>query len=244
VKPPLLVKTHGGPTARTSTTFRLDIQFWTSRGFAVLDVDYGGSTGYGKEYRQSLRHKWGIVDVNDASLGAKFCVEKGWVNPEWLCIDGRSAGGYTTLAALTFRDEFSAGASMCGISNLVTLCEHTHKFESRYTDTLVGPYPEGVDIYNERAPIMHTDGLSCPVILLQGTNDKVVPPDQAELMFDALDNKGIGTTLVLYEGEGHKLQKSENSSHALNSEYSFFCQIFGFEAEDVEKIPIGEKIKV
>lgn len=184
------------------------------------------------------------MDVNDACNGAKYCVEQGWVNERWLSIDGRSAGGYTTLASLTFQNVFTAGASLYGISNLVALCKETHKFESRYMDSLVGPYPEKENLYNERAPIMHTENLSCPVILLQGTEDKVVPPGQAEEMYHVLRSKGIDTTLVLYNGEGHGFRRGENIAHSLNSQYSFFCQIFGLETNDVDKIPIGEKLTI
>lgn len=244
VKPPLLVKAHGGPTSATSTTFRLDIQYWTTRGFGVLDVDYGGSTGYGKEYRQLLRHEWGVVDVEDVCHGALYCVEQGWANADWLAIDGRSAGGYTTLAALTFDHVFSAGASLYGVSDLVSLNDDTHKFESRYLEGLVGRYPEDKAIYDERCPIRHTDRLQCPVLLLQGDEDKVVPPNQAEMMFEVLKEKGLATTLVMYKGEQHGFRKGENVQHALNSEYSFFCQVFGIEALDVAPIEIGARIEI
>ena len=245
VKPPLLVKAHGGPTAQTSTTFRLVIQFWTSRGFAVLDVNYGGSTGYGKEFRQSLQGQWGIVDVNDVCAGAEYCVKQGWVNPEWLCIDGSSAGGYTTLAALTFRDTFSAGASLYGVSDLSALAEDTHKFESRYLDGLVGKYPEDKAIFDQRCPILFTDKLNCPILLLQGTEDKIVPPNQAERMFEALQKKGLPTSLVLYKDEQHGFRKKENIRHALTAEYSFFCQVFGIEPEEgTEPIAIGERMEL
>ena len=244
IKPPLLVKAHGGPTSSTSTTFRLDIQYWTTRGFGILDVDYGGSTGYGKEYRQLLRKQWGIVDVEDVCHGALYCVEQGWANGDWLAIDGRSAGGYTTLAALTFSDVFKAGASLYGVSDLVTLNDDTHKFESRYLDGLIGPYPDDKAIYDERCPIKHTERLDCPVLLLQGDEDKVVPPNQAEMMFSVLKNKGLDTTLVLYKGEQHGFRKGENVQHALNSEYSFFCQVFGIEALDVAPIEIGSRLEV
>ena len=244
VKPPLLVKAHGGPTSATSTTFRLDIQYWTTRGFGVLDVDYGGSTGYGKEYRQLLRHMWGVVDVEDVCQGALYCVAQGWANGDWLAIDGRSAGGYTTLAALTFSNVFLAGASLYGVSDLVSLNDDTHKFESRYLEGLVGRYPEDKTIYDERCPILHTDRLQCPVLLLQGDEDKVVPPNQAEMMFQVLKGKGLATTLVVYKGEQHGFRKGENVQHALNSEYSFFCQVFGIEALDVAPIEIGSRIEI
>lgn len=244
VKPPLLVKAHGGPTSSTSTTFRLDIQYWTTRGFGVLDVDYGGSTGYGKEYRQLLRKQWGIVDVEDVCSGALYCVEQGWANGDWLAIDGRSAGGYTTLAALTFSDVFKAGASLYGVSDLVTLNNDTHKFESRYLEGLIGPYPDDKAIYDERCPIKHTERLDCPVLLLQGDEDKIVPPNQAEMMFSVLKSKGLDTTLVLYKGEQHGFRKGENVQHALNSEYSFFCQVFGIDSLDVTPIEIGSRLEI
>jgi dienelactone hydrolase len=245
--PPLLVKAHGGPTGRTSTTFRLDIAFWNSRGFAILDVDYGGSTGYGKDFQQSLQKNWGIVDVDDVCSGAQYCVEQGWVNPDWLCIDGRSAGGYTTLAALAFRDVFFAGASLYGIGDLSALYDGTHKFESRYMDGLIGSYPEKKSVYEERCPINYTEKLSCPVILLQGDEDKVVPPDQAETMFEVLTAKGLPSALIIYKGEQHGFRKSENIRHALLSEYNFFCETFGIKAQSEENfggIEIGKRIEV
>lgn len=249
LKPPLLVKAHGGPTSSTSTTFRLDIQYWTSRGFAILDVDYGGSTGYGKEFRESLRGQWGILDVADVCEGAKFCVEKEWVNGKWLCIDGKSAGGYTTLAALTFQDTFHAGASLYGVGDLSALYLGTHKFESRYMDRLIGPYPEKKDVYDARCPILKADKLSCPVILLQGDQDKVVPPDQAETMFEALKAKNIPTNLIMYKGEQHGFRKAENIRHSLFSEYCFFCKVFGIEPQPDEEfkdtaIPLGARVDI
>jgi len=246
-QPPLLVKAHGGPTARTSTTFRLDIQFWTSRGFAVLDVDYAGSTGYGKDFQQSLQGKWGLLDVDDVSKGAQYCVDEGWVNPDWLCIDGRSAGGYTTLAALAFKDVFQAGASLYGIGDLSALYTGTHKMESRYMDGLIGPYPEMKAVYDERCPINYTDKFNCPVILLQGDEDKVVPADQAEKMFEVLNARGFPSALVIYKGEQHGFRKSENISHALLSEYYFFCETFGIKAQAEKNfggIEIGQRIEV
>lgn len=165
-KPPLLVKVHGGPTACASTVFQLKIQYWTSRGFAILDVDYGGSTGYGRDYRLSLNGQWGITDVDDVCSGAEWCAEQGFVDANSICIDGGSAGGYTTLASLAFRDTFKVGASLYGVADLSALAEETHKFESKYLDTLVGRYPEEKHIYDERAPINFTDQLNCPVILL------------------------------------------------------------------------------
>ncbi|MFM7887700.1 MAG: S9 family peptidase, partial [Pseudanabaena sp.] len=181
-KPPLLVKSHGGPTASTSGSLSLGIQYWTSRGFAVLDVNYGGSTGYGREYRDRLKGNWGIVDVDDCANGAKFLADKGLVDGDRLAISGGSAGGYTTLCALTFRDDFKAGASHYGICDLEALATDTHKFESRYLDSLIGKYPEQKDLYIQRSPIHFTDKLSCAIAFFQGLEDKVVPPNQAEMM--------------------------------------------------------------
>jgi dipeptidyl aminopeptidase/acylaminoacyl peptidase len=245
--PPLLVKAHGGPTARRSTTFRLDVQFWTSRGLAVLDVDYGGSTGYNKAYRQSLLGKWGLLDVDDVKHAALYCVLQKKANANWICIDGRSAGGYTTLAAFTFTNTFRAGASLFGIGDLSLLADETHKFESRYLEGLIGPYPEGKEMFDTRCPILHLDQLTCPAILLQGDEDKVVPPSQAETMYAALRKKGLPSTLILYKGEQHGFRQSNHISHALLSEYSFFCQTFGFELQqegDFKGIKIGERVEI
>ena len=192
--PPLLVQSHGGPTGATSTALNLPIQFWTSRGFAVLDVNYGGSTGYGRPYRQRLNDTWGIVDVDDHVNGAKFLIERGLVDPDRTAIRGWSASGYTTLAALTFADQFQAGVSHFGISDLETMTTDTHKFESRYLDGLIGPYPEGKDIYMERSPIHHLEGFTEPLILFQGSEDTVVPPDQAEKMYEAMAARGLPRT--------------------------------------------------
>ena len=227
--PPLLVKVHGGPTACTSAGFNPGIQFWTSRGFAVLDVDYGGSTGYGREYRRRLRGQWGIVDIDDACAGAEYLVQQGLADGARLAIDGGSAGGYTTLGALAFRDVFTAGCSLYGVADLGALAGDTHKFESRYLDGLVGPYPEKKALYDERAPINAVDRLSCPILLLQGDEDKIVPPNQAELMHKALLAKGLPCALKIYVGEQHGFRKSENIEDALNSELYFFSKVFGFE---------------
>lgn len=231
-RPPLIVKSHGGPTAATSTTLELKVQFWTSRGFAVLDVNYGGSTGYGRAYRSRLDRKWGIVDVADCVNAAKYIVEKGLVDNEHVAIAGGSAGGYTTLSALTFYDFFKAGASYYGICDLEALTKDTHKFESRYLDRLVGPYPERRDIYLERSPIHHTDKLSCPVILMQGLEDKIVLPNQAEMMRDALREKGLPVAHVPFQGEQHGFRKAESIKRALEAELYFYSKIFGFEPAD------------
>ena len=238
-KPPLVVKSHGGPTAAAASRLNLGIQYWTSRGFAFLDVNYGGSSGYGREYRQRLDGKWGIVDVDDCANGARYLAEKGEVDGNRLAITGGSAGGYTTLCALTFRDVFKAGASHYGVSDLEALVKDTHKFESRYLDRLIGPYPERQDIYKERSPIHFTDKLSCPVIFFQGLEDKVVPPNQAEMMVSALKAKGLPVAYVPFEGEQHGFRRAENIKRALDGEFYFYSRVFGFElAELVEAVAI------
>lgn len=232
-RPPLLVKSHGGPTAATSATFNPGIQYWTSRGIAVLDVNYGGSTGYGRAYRERLKGQWGVVDVDDCVNGAKYLAAQGWVDGDRLCIDGGSAGGYTTLAALAFRDVFKAGASFYGVSDLTALATDTHKFESRYLDGLIGPYPEEAELYRARSPINAVDQLSCPVIFFQGDEDKIVPPNQAEMMVEALKTKGLPVAYVLYEGEQHGFRKAENIKRTLDGELYFYAQVFGFQLADV-----------
>ena len=230
-RPPLLVKSHGGPTAAASAALDLRIQFWASRGFAVVDVDYGGSTGYGRDYRELLRGQWGVVDVEDCVHAARALVDQGRVDPEQLAISGGSAGGYTTLCALTFHDTFRAGASHYGIGDLEALARDTHKFESRYTDALVGPYPQARELYRERSPIHFTERLSCPVIFFQGLEDQVVPPAQAEAMVDALAKMGIPHAYVPFEEEQHGFRRAENIRTALEGELYFYGQIFGFETD-------------
>jgi dipeptidyl aminopeptidase/acylaminoacyl peptidase len=238
-RPPLLVKSHGGPTAATSTAFNLKIQYWTSRGFAVLDVNYGGSTGYGRAYRDRLKGLWGIVDVDDCVNGARYLAQEGAVDPNRLVIDGGSAGGYTTLCALIFRDVFKAGASYYGVSDLEALATDTHKFEARYLDSLIGPYPERKDLYIARSPIHATQRLNCPVIFFQGDEDKIVPPNQAEMMVTALRQKGLPVAYVLYEGEQHGFRKAENIKRTLDGEFYFYSRVFGFEMADaVEPVAI------
>jgi dipeptidyl aminopeptidase/acylaminoacyl peptidase len=231
-QPPLLVKSHGGPTAAAQTTLNLAIQYWTSRGIAVLDVNYGGSSGYGRAYRNRLKGQWGIVDVDDCVNGARFLVEKGLVDGNRLAITGGSAGGYTTLCALTFRNFFKAGASHYGISDLEALAHDTHKFESRYEESLVGPYPARQDLYRERSPIHFTDRLSCPLIIFQGMEDKVVPPNQAEKMVATLRAKGLPVAYVPFEGEQHGFRKAENIKRALDAELYFYSRVFGFSLAD------------
>ena len=237
--PPLLVISHGGPTSATSTALNLTIQFWTSRGIAVLDVNYGGSSGYGRAYRQRLNGQWGVVDVDDCVNGARYFAEHGYVDANRLTIQGGSAGGYTTLSALTFRDVFKAGASYYGISDLEAMTEDTHKFESRYLDNLIGPYPEQRDRYRARSPIHFTDHLSCPLILFQGLEDKVVPPNQAEMMVEALRAKGLPVAYVPFEGEQHGFRRSENIQRSLEAELYFYARVFGFTpAEVLEPVAI------
>ncbi|MBL7062869.1 MAG: S9 family peptidase [Anaerolineae bacterium] len=238
-RPPLIVIIHGGPTSAASSALSLGIQYWTSRGVAVLDVNYGGSTGYGRAYRQRLQGQWGVVDVDDCVNGARSLVERGEVDGKRLIIRGGSAGGYTTLCALTFRDVFKAGASYFGLSELEVFAEETHKFESRYLDRLVGPYPERRDLYRERSPINFIERLSCPVIFFQGLEDKIVPPNQAELMVEALRAKGVPVAYLPFEGEQHGFRRAENIKRALNSELYFYSRIFGFDlADPVEPVPI------
>ncbi len=238
-KPPLIVISHGGPTSATTSALNLNIQYWTSRGFAVLDVNYGGSTGYGRAYRERLNGQWGVVDVDDCVNGAKYLVAQGEVDGERLIIRGGSAGGYTTLCALTFRDLFKAGASYYGIGDLEALTRETHKFESHYLDRLIGPYPERRDLYLIRSPIHHIEGLNCPVIFLQGAEDRIVPPDQAEAMVAALRAKGIPVAYLLFEGEQHGFRRAENIRRALEAELYFYARVFGFAlADPVPPIPI------
>jgi len=238
-RPPLLVLSHGGPTAAASSALKPAIQYWTSRGIAVVDVNYGGSTGYGRAYRGRLDGQWGIVDVDDCVNAARYLVERGDVDGDRLIIRGGSAGGYTTLCALTFRDVFKAGASYYGIGDLEALARDTHKFEARYEDRLVGPYPQRRDLYRQRSPIHFTDRLSCPVIFFQGLDDKVVPPNQAEAMVAALRAKNLSVAYVPFEGEQHGFRRAETIKRALEAELYFYSRVFGFEAADpIEPVPI------
>ena len=238
-KPPLLVKSHGGPTAATSSQLSLKTQYWTSRGFAVVDVNYGGSTGYGKAYQHRLDGQWGIVDVDDCTNAARYLVAQGLADIERLAISGGSAGGYTTLAALTFGDTFKAGASYYGVSDLAALAKDTHKFESRYLDRLVAPYPAQSKIYEDRSPLYFTDRLSCPIAFFQGLEDKVVPPNQAEMMVEALKAKGIPVAYVTFPTEQHGFREAANIQRALTGEFYFYAQVFGFQpADEIEPIEI------
>jgi dipeptidyl aminopeptidase/acylaminoacyl peptidase len=237
--PPLLVISHGGPTSATSSALSLSIQFWTSRGFAVLDVDYGGSSGYGRAYRERLKGQWGIVDVDDCVNGAQYLVERGLVDGKRLAIRGGSAGGYTTLCALTFRDTFSAGASHFGVSDLTSLAKDTHKFESRYLFSLVGPYPEREDLYYQRSAINFANRIICPVIFFQGVEDKVVPPEQAASMVEALRANNVPVAYLLFEGEQHGFRRAENIKRTLEAELYFYSRVFHFEpASPIEPVVI------
>ncbi|MGB8434990.1 MAG: S9 family peptidase [Burkholderiales bacterium] len=237
--PPLVVIGHGGPTGATTPSFSLAIQFWTSRGIAVLDVNYRGSTGYGRAYRELLRGLWGVADVEDCVDGAMHLVAQGRVDEKRLAIRGGSAGGFTALAALTFYDFFNAGASYYGIGDLEALARDTHKFESRYTDSLVGPYPERKDLYEARSPIHFVDQLSCPVIFFQGLADKVVPPNQAETMVDALRAKGLPVAYLAFEGEQHGFRRAETIIRAREAELYFYGKVFGFTPADaIDPVPI------
>ncbi len=238
-KPPLLVISHGGPTGHSFPLLTLNFQFWTTRGFAVLDVNYGGSTGFGTEYRRRLNGTWGIVDVQDCVNGGKFLAEQGLVDGERLVIRGGSAGGFTTLCALTFHDVFKAGASYYGVSDIELLLKETHKFESRYESSLVGPYPERRDLYVARSPIYSAKKISCPLLLLQGLEDKVVPPNQAELMYEAVKSNGIPVAYLAFEGEDHGFRKKENIQRSLEAELYFYSRVFKFRTADlIDPIPI------
>jgi dipeptidyl aminopeptidase/acylaminoacyl peptidase len=222
-RPPLLVKCHGGPTAAASSTLNLAMQYWTSRGIAVLDVNYGGSTGFGRDYRDRLHLSWGVVDVDDAVAGARFLAEHGLVDGKRCVISGASAGGYTTLAALAFRDFFQGGASYYGVSDAAALARDTHKFESHYLDWLIGPYPAQEARYRERSPLYHADRVSKPVIFFQGEDDAIVPPNQAQVMVEALRRKGNAVGYLLFSGEQHGFRKAANIQRCLDAELYFYA---------------------
>ena len=230
--PPLIVKSHGGPTAETVPALDLEIQYFTSRGFAVVDVNYGGSTGYGRPYRERLYGRWGIVDVVDSINAARFLVERGEADPDRLVVTGGSAGGYTTLCSLTFHDAFACGASYFGVADLEPFAASTHKFELRYLDLLVGPYPETAELWRERSPVRHADLISRPILLLQGLEDEVVPPSQAEIMIEALEANRIPHAYLAFEGEQHGFRRAETIVRALEAELTFYGRILGFDPAD------------
>jgi dipeptidyl aminopeptidase/acylaminoacyl peptidase len=237
--PPLIVYVHGGPTGAVSNALDLDDQFWTSRGFGYLVVNYGGSTGYGRDYRQRLNGQWGVVDVNDSVNGARYLVDRGLVDGNRIAITGGSAGGYTVLRALTSTHYFKAGASHFGISDLEVFHADTHKFESMYDQGLIGRWPEERHLYRERSAIHSLDRIEAPVILFQGLEDKIVPPNQAELIVDALRKKGLPVAYIAFEGEQHGFRIAKNIKRALEGELYFYSQVFGFKlADPVEPVPI------
>jgi dipeptidyl aminopeptidase/acylaminoacyl peptidase len=239
-RPPLIVMSHGGPTGATRGDYDAKLQYWTSRGFAVVDVNYGGSTGYGRAYRELLRGTWGAVDVDDCVAAAQWLAGQGLVDGSRMVIRGGSAGGFTTLAALTFRPGvFAGGASLYGVADLGALATDTHKFESRYLDGLIGPWPAAKDVYEDRSPIHHTDRLSVPMILFQGLEDEVVPPAQAEMMAAALRRKGIPFAYLAFEGEQHGFRKATTIVRVAEAELWFYGRVLGFRpADDIEPVPM------
>ena len=239
-KPPLVVMSHGGPTSMARNSLRLSIQFWTSRGFAVLDVNYGGSSGFGRAYRDLLRGQWGVVDVEDCVAGARHLAAQGRADGDRMAIRGGSAGGFTTLCALAFHRVFKAGASYFGVSDLAALDADTHKFESHYSTYLVAPPPERERIYAERSPALHAELLSCPTIFFQGLDDKVVPPAQSEVMVAALKARGIPVAYLAFEGEGHGFRRKETLQRTLEAEAWFYAHVFGFDLADaVEPVAVS-----
>ena len=237
--PPLLVHSHGGPTGAATSVLNLRTQFWTSRGWGLVDVNYGGSTGYGTEYRRRLNGNWGIVDVDDCVNAARHLVELGLADPRRVAIAGGSAGGYTTLAALTTRDFFRAGANHFGISDLVPFAHETHKFESRYLFSLIGPWPEAAALYRDRSPLTHVEDLNCPLIVFQGLEDKIVPPNQSELIVDAVRRNGLPVAYLAFPGEQHGFRQAKNIKRSLEGELYFYSQVFDFAlADEIEPVPI------
>ncbi|MEZ4863784.1 MAG: prolyl oligopeptidase family serine peptidase [Caldilineaceae bacterium] len=238
-RPPLLVISHGGPTSATQAELAMGIQYWTSRGIGVVDVNYGGSTGYGRAYRQRLQGNWGIVDVMDCINAARYLIDQGKADPARVAVRGGSAGGYTTLRALTWQDFFAAGASYYGLAELETFVYDTHKFESRYLDYLIGPYPAAKERYFERSPVNFADQLNTPVILLQGLEDKIVPPSQAEIMVEALAKKGLPYAYLAFAEEQHGFRKAANIIRSAEAELYFYGKIFGFEpADEIKPVQI------
>jgi dipeptidyl aminopeptidase/acylaminoacyl peptidase len=244
--PPLVVLSHGGPTSMTTNSFSLSIQWWTSRGFGVVDVNYGGSSGYGRAYRERLYGQWGVVDVKDCAAATTHLVERGLVDGNRLIIRGGSAGGFTTLAALTSLSLFKAGASFYGVGDLILLAKDTHKFESRYLDRLIGPLPQAQSLYRERSPVNHVDKLTCPVIFFQGEDDKTVPPNQAQTMVEAMAARGLPVAYYSFAGEGHGFRKAETLRRVLELELDFYGRVFGFnppglsERVEIANMPPGK----
>jgi dipeptidyl aminopeptidase/acylaminoacyl peptidase len=236
--PPYIAFVHGGPTGRVAPTVRSRVNYFTSRGIGVVDVNYGGSTGYGREYRDRLRGQWGIVDVEDTVAAVHGLADEGLADRSRLAISGGSAGGWTVLASLTSTDAFACGTSYYGVAELVTFHETTHDFESHYDDSLVGPWPQAKDLYVDRAPLSHVDRLSCPVLLLQGLDDPVVPPSQAELFRDALVANGLAHAYIAYEGESHGFRRESTLINSLESELSFYGQVMGFDPPDVPTLEL------
>ncbi|MGQ0445011.1 MAG: dipeptidyl-peptidase 5 [Beijerinckiaceae bacterium] len=238
--PPLVVLSHGGPTSMTTNGFSLSVQWWTSRGFGVADVNYGGSSGYGRAYRERLYGQWGVVDVEDCAAAANHLVARGLADAARLVIRGGSAGGFTTLAALTSLHLFKAGASFYGVGDLMLLAKDTHKFESRYLDRLIGPLPQAQALYDERSPVHHIDRLACPVIFFQGEDDKTVPPNQAETMVAAMTARGLPVAYYSFAGEGHGFRKAETLRRVLELELDFYGRVFGFSPPGVsERVEIA-----
>jgi dipeptidyl aminopeptidase/acylaminoacyl peptidase len=239
--PPLIVDVHGGPTSTSTAMFSLATQYWTSRGFGYVAVNYGGSIGYGREYRERLNGQWGVVDRHDTVNAAHYLVEQGAAESARLLIRGGSAGGYTVICALTFTDEFAAGASYFGIADLEPFAKgDTHKFESKYEHTLVGPYPESAELYRERSPIHFADRITTPMLVLTGEDDMVVPMSQAELIVSALEENGIPHAYLVFPGEGHGFRRSETIVRALEAELSFYAQVLGLDLGDaVPKLEIA-----
>ncbi len=231
-RPPLITLLHGGPTGFAGAEFKIAYQFWTTRGFAILDVNYSGSGGFGRAYRERLRGRWGLLDVDDCIAGALTLAERGLVDPNRLAIRGGSAGGYATLRALTRSDVFTTGIVLYGIGDLETMVRDTHKFEARYLDGLVGPYPEAQAVYRDRSPIHHLDRLSAPILLLHGTEDRVVPPNQAEALAAAARAKGLPVAMIMFAGEGHGFRKAETIRVATEAQIFFLSRIFGYEPAD------------
>jgi dipeptidyl aminopeptidase/acylaminoacyl peptidase len=247
--PPLIVECHGGPTGSTKNALDMQVQYWTSRGFAVLCLNYGGSAGYGREYRNRLRNNWGVVDVNDAVNGARYLVEQGLVDPNRTIVRGGSAGGYLTFAALAFRNYFKAGSALFGISDLEVWHLETHKYESHYAETLVGPYPAMRDLYHERSPYRKANQINAPMIITQGSDDKVVPPNQSRFVADSLRTRGVPVVYLEFEGEAHGFRKFETVLTVLRSELTFFGRIFGFTpahhlpALKIDNLPLVDAVK-